>query len=523
MSSNIGPEAQAKYGEFLDAKTLEDRIRLLTEFISIVPKHKATEKIVALNKTRLKKLQQELADETERKKAQTSGAVDPFSLKKDSNQIMVALISEFNEHGEGAGKSRLLQYLTGVREVVVGQYTSIPVIGSYNWNNVRFQLVEVPALQDSQNIRRIMQAIRHADFIFILVDMTRDAVGQVDRILSMLYSYNIVINREKPEIHFKKTGSGGTQIIYNSASAKQSHIYEQNILNYASFLGKNLIIKINDYVSPLDIKFAFSQNMVFKHAYLVATKGDLPNTQENFLNLIIRYGLDENSVVGFDKEKIQGLVSRFGKEKEWEKKIAPLDESSSSANSEKESLDQDFGKENVEAAEKTENVEPLSLDQDLSQTPDEVEGDKQIEDYSISQIDDFSYMGEIEGVLSEADKKIDMINEEDYLPLFKIFPCAITYTDEGKEIKKGLQNFPEHILKDLELIRIFTKSKSGVDDRPMIVKKGASVEDIAVKIHKSLIETFRFAFIYREGDTHKKKRVGLNYPLEDLDILEIFS
>ena len=68
-----------------------------------------------------------------------------------------------------------------------------------------------------------------------------------------------------------------------------------------------------------------------------------------------------------------------------------------------------------------------------------------------------------------------------------------------------------------------TKSKSGVDDRPMIVKKGASVEDIAVKIHKSLIETFRFAFIYREGDTHKKKRVGLNYPLEDLDILEIFS
>ena len=352
IEPNIGPEAQAKYGEFLDAKTLEDRIRLLTEFISIVPKHKATEKIVCIEQDKAKRVAARTCDETERKKAQTSGAVDPFSLKKDSNQIMVALISEFNEHGEGAGKSRLLQYLTGVREVVVGQYTSIPVIGSYNWNNVRFQLVEVPALQDSQNIRRIMQAIRHADFIFILVDMTRDAVGQVDRILSMLYSYNIVINREKPEIHFKKTGSGGTQIIYNSASAKQSHIYEQNILNYASFLGKNLIIKINDYVSPLDIKFAFSQNMVFKHAYLVATKGDLPNTQENFLNLIIRYGLDENSVVGFDKEKIQGLVSRFGKEKEWEKKIAPLDESSSSANSEKESLDQDFGKENAELAEK---------------------------------------------------------------------------------------------------------------------------------------------------------------------------
>ena len=68
-------------------------------------------------------------------------------------------------------------------------------------------------------------------------------------------------------------------------------------------------------------------------------------------------------------------------------------------------------------------------------------GDKQIEDYSISQIDDFSYMGEIEGILSEADKKIDTINEEDYLPLFKIFPCAITYTDEERKSRRVCRIF----------------------------------------------------------------------------------
>ena len=47
MSSNLSLEAKLKYGEYLDAKTIDDRIQKLQEFLSLVPKHKATEKIVA--------------------------------------------------------------------------------------------------------------------------------------------------------------------------------------------------------------------------------------------------------------------------------------------------------------------------------------------------------------------------------------------------------------------------------------------------------------------------------------------
>ena len=60
MSSNIGPEAQAAYQKYLDAKALEEKISKLEEFISLVPKHKSTEKIVALNRSRLAKLKREL-------------------------------------------------------------------------------------------------------------------------------------------------------------------------------------------------------------------------------------------------------------------------------------------------------------------------------------------------------------------------------------------------------------------------------------------------------------------------------
>ncbi len=535
MSSNIGPEAQAKYAEFLDAKTLEDKIRLLSEFISLIPKHKATEKIVALNKTRLKKLQDELAEELERRKIQTSGTVDPFSLKKDSNQIMVALTSDFNEHGDGAGKSKLLQYLTGASDAIPGKYTAVPVIGTYIWNHVRYQLVEIPALQNSQNIRRIMQAIRLTDFILILIDLTRDPLEQMQRILDLFKTYNIILNREKPNIEYKRTGSGGTQIIYNSNRAKLSQKYEENIRNYASVLGKNIIIKINDYVTPLDIRFAFTQSLVFKQAYLVATKADLPNIQENFVKLVLNYGNGENCLQGFEKEKFEKLLEKFGKKEEWKKRLEQI-----KLNSEKffedqkeakeKSQSQSFESNNQILTESFQDSERIAKNQliessaEMKDTNDQQTSESKIEtNYSQAEIDDYSFMGEMVGTIPDSEIPAKMEKEEDYIPLFYIYPCGFIWNEEGKEIKKGLQNFAENILKDLKLIRVYTKSKNGVDERPMILPEGATVETIAKKIHKDLVESFRFAFIYRDSDTHKKKRVGLSYELKDGDTIEIFA
>ena len=529
MSSNIGPEAQAKYAEFLDAKTLEDKIRLLSEFISLIPKHKATEKIVALNKTRLKKLQEELAEEIEKRKAQISGAVDPFSLKKDSNQIMVALISDFNEHGEGAGKSKLLQYLTGVTDVVPGKYTPTPVIGSYIWNHVRYQLVEIPALQNSQNIRRIMQAIRLTDFLLILIDLTRDPVEQMKRILNLFKTHNIVLNREKPNVEYKRTGSGGTQIIYNSNRAKLSQKYEQNIRNYASVLGKNIIIKINDFVTPLDIKYAFTQSLVFKKAYLVATKADCPNIHENFLNLVLNYGNGENCLHGFEKEKFQRLLEKYDKENQWKKRLESLKlkneqllkEMTGSLDSYRKTEQQNKNEANIKTH--IQDKERISDEPKTKDIESSIENSTSEIMFSQTQIDDLSFMGDFEGTIPDAEKELEMAKEEEYIPLFDIYPCGFVWDESGKEIKKGLQNFAENILKELKLIRIYTKSKNGVDERPMILLEHSTVEDIARKIHKDLVATFRFAFIYRETDTHKKKRVGLSFELEDEDIIEIFS
>ena len=82
MSSNIGAEAQAAYNKYLDASSIDDKIKRLEEFISLVPKHKATEKIVASNKSRLAKLRREQEAEKIRIKS-TGKKSSPFSIKKD--------------------------------------------------------------------------------------------------------------------------------------------------------------------------------------------------------------------------------------------------------------------------------------------------------------------------------------------------------------------------------------------------------------------------------------------------------
>ncbi|MFX1601710.1 MAG: GTP-binding protein, partial [Promethearchaeota archaeon] len=135
MSSNLPPVAKAKYQEYLDAGSKEEKIKKLEEFLSLVPKHKATERIVALNKSRLAKMKRELEERRQKQKS-TQRIVSPFSIKKEGIQII--LISNYNT--PGVGKTTLLNYLTGAANEKIGRFTPIPEIGIYNYQNIRFQI-----------------------------------------------------------------------------------------------------------------------------------------------------------------------------------------------------------------------------------------------------------------------------------------------------------------------------------------------------------------------------------------------
>ncbi|MEJ2294016.1 MAG: 50S ribosome-binding GTPase [Candidatus Lokiarchaeota archaeon] len=221
MSSNIGPEAQAAYQKYLDAGSLDEKIKLLEEFISLVPKHKATENIVALNKSRLAKLKKEQEERKIRSRV-TSKVVSPFSIKKEGIQLI--LISDY--YVPGVGKTTLLNHLTNAAKDKIGKFTAIPEIGIYEYEKIRFQIVDMPSLMEGASLgvgngKEILSQLRSCDLICICVDLSRAYKKQFDLILTELTRASIRLNVDPPPITIDKTGANKIQVFYLTRGAKK--------------------------------------------------------------------------------------------------------------------------------------------------------------------------------------------------------------------------------------------------------------------------------------------------------------
>jgi len=406
MSSNLSAEAKIAYQAYIDANGLDARIEKLQIFLRLVPKHKATEKIVALNKTKLSKLKEEKEQKVIQRKIIASATEDPFTFKHEHDTIQLVMISDFFEHF-GVGKTTLLQNLSGgLKSAKPGVFTSEPLLGIFEWEHVKFQLVEEPALHQSQNLNRIIGGIRRADILALVIDLSRDPISQIENILSILNNYHIYLNRQPPQVKIERTGSGGIQIFFLSKDAKECEHLNDFIKDMVKAWGAvNASVKIYEKVSIEDIEIAFSRGTSFKTACVIGSKADLQNTKENYKKMI-------------------------------------------------------------------------------------------------------SYL-----------KKSNKLEIETY-------PVSVTYNQNGEEIRKGLDNLARDILKKLNLIRVFTKSKKGVAEKPLVLPKDSTVGDVAKDVHKDLFETFKFAYIYREIEgefTKRRTKTGINFKVNDFDVIEIFS
>ncbi len=77
------------------------------------------------------------------------------------------------------------------------------------------------------------------------------------------------------------------------------------------------------------------------------------------------------------------------------------------------------------------------------------------------------------------------------------------------------------ILERLGFIRIYTKAIGEDPERkPLIMKKGIEVIEVAEKIHKDLVKFFQYARVWRK-DEFDGVRVGKSFELKDEDIIEI--
>ena len=281
MSTNLSPEAKMAEQEYMEANNLEDKIIKLERFISLVPKHKATEKMVARLRSRLVKHKSELEDRRRRQKSIVKGP--QWIIGKDGD-AQVSLVGIAN-----SGKSQLLKTLTGAN-AKVGDYpfaTDKPEPGVIDLDGAIIQLIDLPSIfpnvrTESKNGAMLLSQIRAADLIILLIDLTKDPEEQMNTLLDELYSGSIRVNKELPPIELRKTGSGGALLIGEEKldATKEEIIeilHEQGTYNFSLKIFKPM--SISDLVEALDYSIAYNKGII------VANKADKKGSKENFEKL----------------------------------------------------------------------------------------------------------------------------------------------------------------------------------------------------------------------------------------------
>ncbi|MEM3459141.1 MAG: TGS domain-containing protein [Candidatus Bathyarchaeia archaeon] len=120
--------------------------------------------------------------------------------------------------------------------------------------------------------------------------------------------------------------------------------------------------------------------------------------------------------------------------------------------------------------------------------------------------------------------KIDLAGAEENLMFLRAYvgeklPILAVSCNNGY----GLDKLGETLFKTLEIIRVYTKEPNVKDysTKPFVLKKGATVYDLAKNIHSDFKENFYFAKIWAKRLTFSPQKVGASFVLEDGDIVEI--
>ncbi|KAJ1857749.1 Ribosome-interacting GTPase 2 [Coemansia sp. RSA 2131] len=108
-------------------------------------------------------------------------------------------------------------------------------------------------------------------------------------------------------------------------------------------------------------------------------------------------------------------------------------------------------------------------------------------------------------------EEVDRIAREDHTIVVSI------------EKDMNMDAFKESIWRSLDLLQVYTKRHSEYPDFSdgLILRTGATVEEACRAVHKSLLDTFKYALVWGKSAKHNPQRVGLSHPLCNEDVIEI--
>ena len=281
MPANLTAEAKAKLAKYAAAKTVEEKIKALQEFLSVAPKHKGAENLLLWATRRLAELKEEL--EKERRKKQGGRGPRIFVEKEGAAQLVVV-------GPPNAGKSLLVQKLTGARTKVADYpfTTTLPVPGMLKYEDIYFQLIDAPPLAEEapQFVSRVAGLARNADGTLLVVDLaTDDPVEQYEKIRDILAQYGVLIEKPRGTVRIEKGGSGGIDVVMvNGGKIIDGTIkdVEKILTSYRIYRAR---VIISGEVSLEDIELAIFRPLTYKPTIVLANKIDVLGAKEKYRKL----------------------------------------------------------------------------------------------------------------------------------------------------------------------------------------------------------------------------------------------
>ncbi len=182
MPTNLPPDYFKIEEAFRKATSNEEKIALLKEMMSVVPKHKGTDRLRA-------DLRRKLASLKRGPKGRKAVAQhrSPFNIDREgAGQVPVV-------GPPNTGKSALVRALTNATpEVAPYPFTTwTPTPGMMRFENVQIQLIDTPPLNEDHVEPELLSLIRRADVVLLVIDLQGYPIQEFEDAVGFLEQYRI--------------------------------------------------------------------------------------------------------------------------------------------------------------------------------------------------------------------------------------------------------------------------------------------------------------------------------------------
>lgn len=198
MPTNLPAEYYTAEERFKAAATPAEKIETLEAMISTIPKHKGTDHLRADLRRKLSKLR----EATEGRKG-GGRQLSPYQIDREGAG-QVAVIGPPN-----VGKSSLVAALTNAApEVAEYPFTTrFPLPGMMPIDNVSVQLIDTPPLSVEAVEPQLIDLIRRADLLLLVVDLQGFPIEQIEETLALLEENRILAD-------FRQAGHPGADRLW---------------------------------------------------------------------------------------------------------------------------------------------------------------------------------------------------------------------------------------------------------------------------------------------------------------------